>query len=421
MTLPFRKGLDAPWSKWTLFTIGAAAIFLRSPRLFFQPRFWAEEGSIFFTFAFQNPALTALLRPDGGNYDFPRNLASVLAVNLAPLDWAPLVTTLFSFAIQLIPLLLILDHSLLKSTFRQVIAIAFYLFAATSDEIWLTTLHSQRYLSVAAFLVLLDESDPGRPLKIWLHRLLLLVAGLAGPETVLLGPVFLVKCFLDRRRENIVQAGVVSACAALQFAIFILFPSETSRFYPLDLRTFSTIIWTKNIMLPLFGWKGIKPFRWAYLHFPGVWGQILGIGLLLAEIWILYALVRRIRSRDSILILGSFVLTTVFSIAFMIGEKGLLVGEYGGNRYFYAPNFMLGILVLLNFDMEGITRRRYRFWRALLILMLAMGAFRFRHLHEFFTRWEVPWKQEVATWRQNPQYPLRIWPEGWESKLGERK
>jgi len=35
------------------------------------------------------------------------------------------------------------------------------------------------------------------------------------------------------------------------------------------------------VMLPLLGWTGIKPFRWAYLHFPGIWGQMLGVGLLL--------------------------------------------------------------------------------------------------------------------------------------------
>ena len=91
--------MSARWRKSVLFTIGAAAIFLRCPRLFFEPRFWAEEGS-FFSFAFSHSALETLLRPDGGNYDLPRNLASVLAVHLAPLEWAPLVTTLFSFGIK---------------------------------------------------------------------------------------------------------------------------------------------------------------------------------------------------------------------------------------------------------------------------------------------------------------------------------
>ena len=61
--------VSAPWRKWMLFTVGAAAIFLRSPRLFFEPRFWAEEGRDFFSFAFSHSAVEALTRPDGGNYD----------------------------------------------------------------------------------------------------------------------------------------------------------------------------------------------------------------------------------------------------------------------------------------------------------------------------------------------------------------
>ena len=69
-------------------------------------------------------------------------------------------------------LALILNHSspALKSTFRQAVAIAFYLVAAASEEIWLTTLHSQRYLSIAAFLILLDEPVADRPLRTWVQR-----------------------------------------------------------------------------------------------------------------------------------------------------------------------------------------------------------------------------------------------------------
>jgi len=411
---------SAPWRKWMLFTVGAAAIFLRSPRLFFEPRFWAEEGRDFFSFAFSHSALEALSRPDGGNYDFARNLASILAVHLAPLEWAPLVTTLFSFGIQLIPIVLILNHSspALKSTFRQAVAIAFYLVAAASEEIWLTTLHSQRYLSIAAFLILLDEPVADRPLRTWGHRALLLVAGLSGPETVLLAPVFLVKWLLERERENIVHAALISACAALQFAVFILAPSEISRFDPLDLRTFTTIIWIKNMMLPLLGYTGIKPFRWAYLQAAGAWGQVLGVGLLLAEVGVFWALARKIPSRNRILIFGSFVLTTVFSVVFAIGDKAGLIDEIGGNRYFYAPNFMLALLLLLNVGREAVPRSRFSpVWTGLLILALLTGTLRYWRLGGFFTRWDVSWKQEVAAWRENPQHELRIWPTGWAVRL----
>lgn len=394
-------------------------IFLRCPRLFFEPRFWAEEGTSFFSYAFSHSALAALIRPDGGNYDFPRNLASILAVHLAPLEWAPLVTTLFSFAVQLIPLVLILNHSsTLNSTMRQAVAIAFYLVAAASDELWLTTLHSQRYLSVAAFLVLLDKPSPDRPLKTWLLRFLVLVTGLSGPETVLLAPLFLLKWFLERERENAVHAALVCACAALQFSIFILAPSEISRFDPLDLQTFATIFWTKNFMLPLLGWTGIKPFRWAYLHVAGVWGQILGVGLLLGAIAVFYALARRTASRDRILILGSFVLTTLFSVVFAIGDKTKFVDEFAGNRYFYAPNFMLALLLLLNVDGKALQRRLSSWlWTGLLTLALVTGTVRFWRFGGYFTHWDVAWKQEVAIWREDPQHELRIWPQGWTVRL----
>lgn len=409
--------MRAPWPKFVLFAIAAAAIFLRSPHLFFKPRFWAEEGN-FFSYAFSHSAFETLTRPDGGNLDLPRNLASVLAVHLSSLEWAPLVTTLFSFGIQLIPLALILNHSspALKSTARQAVAIALYLVAAMSNEIWLTTLHSQRYLSIAAFLILLDDPSADRPVKTWLQRALLVAAGLAGPETVLLAPMFLVKSFLEPQRENKVQAGLVSACAALQFSVFILFPSEVSRFSAVDLRTFATIIWTKNIMLPLFGGPGVRPFQSAYLHTEGMWGQLIGAALLLAEIGVLYALSRRISSRDRILILGSFILTSAFSIAFSIGEKAELIGEYSSTRYFYAPNFMLALLLVFNLGLETVPRRLSMVWTGLLILILIQGGDRFRRSGGSLSR-GASWSQEVRFWRVNPQHRLRISPDGWVISL----
>jgi hypothetical protein len=102
----------------------------------------------------------------------------------------------------------------------------------------------------------------------------------------------------------------------------------------------------------------------------------------------------------------------------MIGEKPHLISLHGGNRYFYAPNFMIGLLLLLNVDLEAITRTvRSKVCAGFLTLVLIMGAYRYWTPPDFFTRWDVAWRQEVLLWRQNPEYELRIWPEGWTVRL----
>jgi hypothetical protein len=169
-------------------------------------------------------------------------------------------------------------------------------------------------------------------------------------------------------------------------------------------------------MLPLFGGPGIRPFEAAYLRTEAIWGQFFGIALLLAEIGLFYVLSRRISSRDRILVLGSFILTSAFSIAFAIGEKAELIGEYSSTRYFYAPNFMLALLLLFNLGREAVPRRLSAVWTILLILVLFQGANRFRRFGGTSSRGAF-WRQEVRLWRENPQHQLHIWPDGWVISL----
>lgn len=77
----------------------SVVIILRRPELLYIPRFWAEEGSTFFAYAFNNGFLTNLVSSHYGYFTLYNNLATSTAA-LFPLETAPLVTTWLALVAQ---------------------------------------------------------------------------------------------------------------------------------------------------------------------------------------------------------------------------------------------------------------------------------------------------------------------------------
>ena len=78
-------------------------VFYRSPYIFLNGRFIAEEGSFFFRNSYLFGPLEGLIQISwniSGYYNFWANISSVFA-SFVPLNYAPLVTVYFAFAVQL--------------------------------------------------------------------------------------------------------------------------------------------------------------------------------------------------------------------------------------------------------------------------------------------------------------------------------
>ena len=78
------------------------AVLLRAPRVIAARRFWAEDGSVFFEYAWNHGPLDSLLSADFGYFLFLPNLAGLLAVQL-PLEWAPLMVIAIALLVQVLP------------------------------------------------------------------------------------------------------------------------------------------------------------------------------------------------------------------------------------------------------------------------------------------------------------------------------
>jgi hypothetical protein len=114
-------------------------MFLRAPALLTRPRFWAEEGTVWFQHAITHPPVANLLFvfAESGYYIFSTNVTALLASitkNVAGLEYAPAATTYFSALIQLVPFLLILGFKshLFDSSWKSALGCLVLLCAPTA-------------------------------------------------------------------------------------------------------------------------------------------------------------------------------------------------------------------------------------------------------------------------------------------------
>jgi hypothetical protein len=141
-----------------VFILLLAVIVLRDPTLFTEPRFWAEEATVYFRMAYIMPAWMSLIAPHQGYLSLWANLAGLLAT-IPPLEYAPIVTTGMSLFVLLVILAAILvnESDALDSTLKKFIASVAVLVVGATGEIWLTSINSQHYLPLLVFLILIDS------------------------------------------------------------------------------------------------------------------------------------------------------------------------------------------------------------------------------------------------------------------------
>ena len=91
----------------------------------------------------------------------------------------------------------------------------------------------------------------------------------------------------------------------------------------------------------------------------------------------------------------------------------------GAGRYYYLPNFFMGLTLLMTASTGSALPRRFRQTALVLVAwMLVVGSnefFRSDARGWFFTG--PDWQREVAAWRRGETRELAIWPAPWKITL----
>lgn len=391
-----------------------ALMALRAPELLLQPRFWAEEGSVYFMYAGQHSVWEGLtfIFPTVGYFLLSLNLPCVLAAKLVPLEHAPAVTTGFALIVQLIPFVFVIwgRAALWSSPRAKALACLALLLIYNTSFIWLTSTNLHSWFGLITFCILVESS--GKLSRgVYAACLCLLAFGcLSGPYSLFLYPLFFIGFLRDRQRAKLGLVVVMTAVGALQAWVVAGSVDRSNEWrkspteMTLELPSSGALAY--HVVQPILHHSAAKELYRRYRSDddkPSVPASLLlPLALLLLAPW------RKEWSAWwpllAFLIVSS--LTTTFSMHFR---------PWG--RYAALPG-LLFLLVALG-AVEPWSDRRLRNLRSLLAmglltLSIAIGALRYREHKDFrYTERSAVWTEELELWRADPKYKPRIWPANW--------
>ncbi len=392
--------------------------------LLVHPRIWAEE-SFYLAYALKHSILKGLLwsRPSLGYYLLTANLPAVIAALVSKtigLEYAPLVTTYFSFAVQILPFaILIYGRShLFRTRFLVSTGCLLMLVPATNyGEIWFTILHTKNWTGLAALIILFEDMSGWSNRKTWLFRWIVLFSGLSGPYAPVLAPVFVLSYFLYRERERLVQAGILAACCLIDLGLFIYeihLGTEGIRSQAFTWDSAVVNVFYFQVVSAFLGDKSMHFCRFFGLTdavlksfavprggqvITAAWFCMLAVAISVRTFW------AKKRAAEQILLIATFLLFAAFT------ARTALLG-IPSTRYASLPALAFLLLVLSAWD--GHPRPAVRAVAAFLLgCSLAWGSIEYRNYFLETSAAEPAWHDEVQKWRKNASYAPAIWPHGW--------
>ncbi len=390
------------WTRDWLIYLGALAFLcLRTPYEVLHGFVYDEEGSVYLRYAWDAKVWRALIAPHQGYYSLVPNVCGVIAARVLPLTQAAHLFMAAEIAVQMLLVLMLVQCEILKGTGQKVLAVAVVLLTAPTSSIALSTIHAQFFLAAMTGVILISDAD-----RLRVGRLLALAcAGLTGVASCVLTPFFLLQERKERTRGRATQVGVLVACMLVQTAVVLAAPGglrgphSTLRFSAGALLSF-------GVLDHFFtGWSYVEACKavgspklehWRDLWWLSVeWGSALYVAGVLFLSWKGGRAARLLAAAAMLSLAVSFKRSGALDMDLMCGS---------GGRYFFIFNVLIGLSLLL------VTRQATGMYalaaRVLVFCSLVSGVLDAKRIS---TQLHSPiWSEEVASWRGDPQYRLRI-------------
>lgn len=402
-----------------------ALMWLRAPWLFTHPRFWAEEGSAWFRYASAH-SLTrdvVYIYPQSGYLNLMANIGGVVSSATARflnIEYAPLSTTIVALLVQVLALGIILfgKSRLFTSPARAVAGCLIVLFAPTSfPEVWLNTINSMSYLGLIALLLLFEDVCQWSASIKWSARMVLVLCGLSAAYSVALIPLFGFSAFRYKERERRVQCYILIGCLLVQIACVVYskligggLPNRGTG-VTADMSSINVLFWHimvptlgNNVALMVFGAFGaIGAWLTAsfFPHVPDPSIRIVGMFCFLIIVTIMFLLLFYGRALNKIFLVAAFLILAVLTC---VGS----LHSIPSGRYAFLPGIVFLFLLLSNIHPGA--RIRSLISMAFLAFGLANGIVNFSVTPDP----NAPrWPQEIAKWRADNNYAIKILPPSW--------
>ena len=98
-----------------------------------------------------------------------------------------------------------------------------------TPEIWLTAPHLKAYFGLFTFLLLLQDSSVLNGYKKLFYRFLIVFSGLSSIYASVFAPIFFLKFFLEKNKDNFLNFLCSSLPLILNILIFLIYTSNANR------------------------------------------------------------------------------------------------------------------------------------------------------------------------------------------------
>lgn len=367
-------------------------IIARRPELLTSPRFWAEEGEVYFSAAYHSGFWRALFLQHLGYYDIVPNVATALATRIS-LEHAPFITTYIAFIFQaLVSSVVIFGDSPFWDTWPKKLLIACGVQLITPFELWLTTISLHFWLCIATFFILLENPYSSLTRR-YFHRGILVIAGLSSVLSIFLTPCFILKAWRDGFRESWFQAGILASTGAIQVCALVN--------YLLIGESLGNRLGGNQFSLPLaISYHTYLPFYDPLI--TGLFPEVILVSIFICNgIFFLYLFINCLRDSKYLIIFLSFLLVASLSTV-------LSLDMASGPRYAFAPSFMLLVILVSEAFKEQTTLSRCL--AIVCVIITSLSCFTGFRSRIYYSTEYPRWREEVNSWRVDSGRPLIIWP-----------
>ena len=385
--------------------------FYKSPYIFLNGRFIAEEGSFWFRNSYILGPLHGLTQVfwGSGYFNIWANLASTFAT-FVPIEYAPLVTVYFAFSVKLYLFIYIIysQSNFIVSNFDKfIISTVILLSPPMVAEVWLNTLTSQVYFMIISILIFFQK-DIKESFFNKFSPFFLFISGLTSLLPCTLAPFFFYKYINNKTKFNLFNLISILITSSFQCVIFIYSKIQHTSLVGENIRFIFSIDkginYIYNVVVKSFLGKELSQSL-----FSNIFNFINFHYLVLLIIFILllgFVTIYKKFKYDKILMLliSFFILESLF--AFYGAKSNQVQG-----RFALIPGILL---IFIAYRLFQITGSLYRaFFLILVSVSLLAGSYEYktRNLYpHFLLCMDCPnWKNEISKWKDDNNYKLKIW------------
>ena len=255
-----QMNIHVSWPAHVLVFIVALAILIsRRPDAFFKAQFWAEDGVVWYSDAYNAGIIHSLFLPHAGYFQTISRLTASIA-QFFPLAYAPFIFNLTAIVIEILPVQLIISSRfsrLIPSFSTRLFLALLYLALPNSFELHANITNAHWHLAIVACMVVL--ATPSR-YSLWrvLDIGVTLLSALSGPFSLLLAPIAAMLWWLRRGKWLFVLLLCLSTGAVVQGTAVSLTAITARSQTPLGAtpELFAKIVGGQVFLAALIGQKG---------------------------------------------------------------------------------------------------------------------------------------------------------------------